>query len=378
MSADGPRVPRSSNTAALLNLLQQGAASQSEIAEHLDLNQASVSRIIQSLIAVGLVRARPGSSQGRGRPTTRFEVDPTSRSAIGVHLGRNKVHVGVTDLQGWCQFLVTEPRECESPERTLRQVAALVRRVSQHAPATIVGVGITATGEVDSRLGTIRSNLSLGWQDVQVVEPLTLELELPVTLDGVVRNVLAAELAYGSVGRDERALLVLSGDIVECGYTIPRSGILTRIVRGDLSHFMVPGLHRDRYGSLGEVGCNRILLSEAAARGLSVRTVPALLRAAREGHPVATDLLAARLRQITVAVRALADVLHPDVVILGGLTAGFPGSLDAVRAALADRFEPSAVRLPRAHDAPLISAPAALAIREALRLGTLGSMEQSA
>ncbi|OKH64934.1 hypothetical protein EB74_07945, partial [Mycobacterium sp. SWH-M5] len=77
-------------------------------------------------------------------------------------------------------------------------------------------------------------------------------------------------------------------------------------------------------------------------------TLPAVLRAARQGNEKAAELLADRARVLGEAVALLRDMLNPDELVVGGQAfTDYPEGMPLVEAAFAERsvLGPRDVRL---------------------------------
>ena len=62
--------------------------------------------------------------RGAGRPRTLVRLIPGARCAVGIHIGVDTVHVGVTDLFGELQaYRLAQQPESASPEQLLALAA---------------------------------------------------------------------------------------------------------------------------------------------------------------------------------------------------------------------------------------------------------------
>src|ERR1700712_2151299 len=102
MSSVRPLGPSSEHTrSAILDMVRSGGTvSRTELAEMSGLTATSITRVVKSLIADGLVvETGFGESTGGKRPSL-LELNPTGRFAVGVSLDSGRLTYVVTDLVG--------------------------------------------------------------------------------------------------------------------------------------------------------------------------------------------------------------------------------------------------------------------------------------
>ncbi|MFK0249156.1 ROK family protein [Amycolatopsis azurea] len=359
LSGSRPRQARQANTAAVLQLLvQRGPLARGDIAKELSLNHGSVSRILEPLLSVGVVRELVERSTGIGRPRVPVELDSSSRYAVGVHLGLERTTAGLIDLAGHCVRTHTEHRDPADSAATLRQAAELAAGMADSAPGPVLGVGVAVGGEVDLAAGRVVRNEVLGWENVRVADPVRERTGLDVVVDGNVSALLGAELTFGA-GLGRHSLLYLFvGNVAETGFLGSRSN---DVVQGGFGRVLVPRLTGGGHARFGECGTDVALLAAARDDGLAVTSLTDLIRLA-DTDPVASGLLKARSAQVALVADTVFDLMRPDMIILGGSGAPSDRWLETVR----DRVEmtpPQALARPRAPGDPLVVAAAGLVVR---------------
>jgi glucokinase len=237
----------------------------------------------------------------------------------------------------------------------LRGVRDDLGRFSQPPP---VGVGISAPGPVDPRLGMILDppNLGLTFHDIPLAARIEEALGLPVALDRDTQVAALAEGRFGAAaGCDDFLYLTVSTGV---GGAIVSGGRLLRGpdgTAGELGHLVVD-LHGPRCGC-GMPGHLEAIASgsgiarrarEAADRGESglladlVRERGAAF-GARDvaGAEDAGDAVAARIMDdgreaFAAACVSLTDVFNPTLIVVGGSLAAGQGDrlLGPARAAI--------------------------------------------
>ncbi|MFC3454812.1 ROK family protein [Amycolatopsis speibonae] len=372
LSGTRPRQARQANTAAVLQLLvQRGPLARGDIAKELSLNHGSVSRIIEPLLSAGVVRELAEQSAGVGRPRVPVELDSSSRYAVGVHLGLERTTAGLIDLAGHCVRTRAENRDPADSVATLRQAADLAAEMAGSAPGPVLGIGVTAGGEVDRETGRVVRNDVLGWTDVRVADPLRERTGLDVVVDGNVCALLGAELTFGAGLGQHNVSYLFVGNVAETGFlSRPADASSNGIIQGGFGRLLVPGLTDGGHARFGERGTDVALLAAARNAGLAVTSLTDLIRLA-DTDTVASGLLDARSAQVALVADTVYDLMRPDMIILGGSGAPSDRWLEAVR----DRVEttpPQALVRPRSRGNPLVAAAAGLVVRAFFTKGTAG------
>lgn len=183
-----------------------------------------------------------------------------------------------------------------------------------------------------------------------------------LALDG--HLTLEAEMAYGAAVGTEDAVLMAVGSGV--GGAIAVRGKVVNGRHGTAGSFgwlpgAVPAV-RPTHGSFEKTVGGRALESAAAVFG----SVPTLLKLASSGAPEAKTLVDSYAEQLGSGLAAVASILDPEVVILGGgLVKAFPQLQRPLTAAFRNQASPSVV------DTPLV--PAALGDRA----GAIGALHRA-
>ncbi|WP_125776200.1 ROK family transcriptional regulator [Antribacter gilvus] len=313
--------------------------SRADVAAATGLARATVSTLVDQLVASRLVQELPAVTGGRaGRPAV--PLVPAPRSVVGLGLEVNVDYLGarVLDLTGAVVAEHVEPGAFHDsdPATVLGRLGALaselVRQVADDG-MSVAGARLALPGLVDPRAGRLAVAPNLGWSSVEPV-PL-LGLSLPVEIANEAKLAALAELA----GPVPRSFLYVSGDVgIGAAIVLDRALFLgERGWSGEIGHVVV-----DPAGprcSCGAYGC----LEEYAGK-------EAILRGAGLGPDAPLgDLLTLLPGDGEAAVRAagralgsaLADFVNlVDVgtVVLGGLyTDLIPWLRDDVLAVLDER-----------------------------------------
>ena len=277
------------------------------------------------------------------------------RAAVGVDLGGTKIAGIVMRDDGE----VLETLEAPTPRTADDIVSALVDAIEDlRARGDVGAVGVGVAGMVDVEAGVLRFAPNLPLRELPLRAMLGKRLALPVVVDNDANVAGWGELRFGAArgARDVLAVTVGTG----IGGAIITDGRLYRGAHGfaaEIGHVIVePG------GPLcgcGNRGCweqvasgNAVtrLAREAAARepdgaiagaaGGAPATGLHVSAAARGGDPTALAIFAEVGRRLGEGLAGLANVLDPELIVVGGGVAE-EGELllDPARAAFWDTVE---------------------------------------
>jgi predicted NBD/HSP70 family sugar kinase len=329
---------RAHNLALVLRSIHDhGPCSRTQVAARTGLTRAGAGKIVEDLIARGLVRDLGvlGAAQV-GRPPAMLQVDGTAAACVGVEINRFHVATLVTDLNGREVYRARRSvDEGQSPERMLASVEGLLGptlAAARETCRTIGRVTLAAPGIVDPERGVVVDSPALGWRDVDLRERLAELVGCPVPAVGVDSIGSLATLAESRLAR-YRGVTSLAR--LETGVGIGSGYILHgRAQRGAVG--MAGTIGHCPVDPGGPVcACGRTGCLDAVA-GL-----PALLRAAapdlsRQDPGDAVDRVAELARRAAAQDRRalagiaevgtwlgrgatiLINVLDPEVLVLGG------------------------------------------------------------
>jgi predicted NBD/HSP70 family sugar kinase len=204
---------------------------------------------------------------------------------------------------------------------------------------------VAAGGVVDSATGYL-DHPRLGWTDAPVGPVLAESLALPVSVASHVDAMAGAELLLGSrrtAPQRSTSLYVYARETV--GYALSIGGKVHSPASGPGTIAGLPA-NSELLGGTGQlestVSDEAVLIAARKRRVIPAEgpasTMPAVLRAARQGNEQARELLAERARVLGEAVALLRDMLNPDDLVVGGQAfTEYPEGMSLVTAAYTDR-----------------------------------------
>lgn len=334
---------RRHNRAVVLEVVRTfGPVSKSDLARAARLSLVTVVEIVGQLTREGLVRnAGEGPSTG-GRPPMLVELDPQTRSAVGLEIGPRTVVAVVTDLNASIKVRVRKPsRMVEGPAAIAEQVEAVFEQILREAPEAAensLGVGVALPAPILDSNGRVFDPPSAPkWDGLDVPELISRNFDAPVLVDNDANARALGELLFGA-GRGASDMLyviahwgvggalVVDGDLRrgadggagEIGHTVievdgPRCGCGGY---GCLEAFAGrAGMTRRARHALKLAGRDR--LAGVEAEDLKVRHV---VEAALHGDWLAMRILEETGQYLGVGIANALNFLNPEVVVLGGST----------------------------------------------------------
>jgi predicted NBD/HSP70 family sugar kinase len=327
---------RATNLAVVLGYVRGHApCSRADIAAATGLNKATVSSLVGELIGRRLLRETGQTERRIGRPATMIVLDGSPYAAIGLSVGIDELHLLAVDLSG--QQLLSWHRAVRAgtPATVLAAVAAAVKRAQARVHddgKTVLGVTVGLPGLVDAS-GTVRVAPNLGWRDVAVRDTLRRTLGdpgYPVVVENDANLAVLAELRYGPYAGVQNLVYLTGGQGITAG--IVAAG---QLIRGGLGYAGEIGHVPVDLGNAGAGGpacaCGRRgCLESTASVGALLRRlgrspgddmaaeVDDVIRRARTQEPAVLAALRDVGRHLGHATSLLANILNPEVVILGG------------------------------------------------------------
>ncbi len=261
--------------------------------------------------------------------------------AAGVDVGGTKTHALALDVAGTVVAEVHRRTEGSGGRAVSASTAAVVRELADGAgvaPGAFVVVGVGIPGMVDADAGSVRHavNLGIDGAGVPLAAALAESFGVPVAVENDVNAATVG--AAGLLGADDLAYLSIGTGIAAGAVLDGRLRRGANGAAGEIGHLAV-----DPQGPVcacGQRGCLETVASGAAVArrwpGSGPSPFRSLLDAAATGDAEASALGDEVARYLADAVSALALLLDPEVIAVGGgaAEAGEP-LLDAVRGALA-------------------------------------------
>ncbi len=267
---------------------------------------------------------------------------PDDCQVVGVDLSASHVAAAVVCPDGRMEGLLERPFDRSRPATEVLSdvvVPAIIDCVdaANLSMSDIRGIGFCVPGTLRPEEGLCILSPILGWEDVQIVEPLRAATNIPTTIVQKVYASVQGERYFGA-GRDvDNFVSILIGTLAEGGIVI--GGELYRgdsDSAGEIGHITVdpdgasclcgnqgcleamaagPAIARMAADSI-KLGAQS-LLADWANDGEQI-TAEHVLRAAREGDALAIKIWEKVGSYLGLAISAVITIVNPRRIIMGG------------------------------------------------------------
>ncbi len=331
--------------------------SRADLARSMNMHRASISLLVNELLAEGLIFEGGTGDNHRGRKPTLLYIDSRELCVIGVDIRATRTFITVTDLLGRSLTDITSFATNKDPDQFIVELGTRIKRIfSEHQKmGACAGVGVVVPGMVDRVGGRLLNAPTLGWRNVHLREPLSAATGFPVHIENSGR---ACALAQVWATRGEATAL---GDVV---FVSVSDGIgVGVVVNGEVMH----GRHNiaGEFGhmplnvdgprcSCGATGCWEAYISNIATLsryfgrnpsdtkltsvGAPVFDIVDLIARARGGDGKALAALQSTARYLGLGLASIVNVIDPArIYISGEITVAWDLIEKNVRDALAER-----------------------------------------
>jgi glucokinase len=257
---------------------------------------------------------------------------------VGIDIGGTKVLAGVVDSTGVVvarERRLTHGHSVTAVEDTVVELVEAFIRTHD-----IAAVGIGAAGFVDATRSTVLFSPHLAWRDEPLRDAVMSRVRLPVVVDNDANTAALAETRFGAAAGHRLVLCVTLGTGI--GGALVIDNRLFRGVNGMAGEFghiqVVPDGHRCECGNRGcweQYASGNALVRDARELVLanspvahrlrdivdgdaSKLTGPLITQAARDGDPLALELLDDMGTWLGVGLAGMTAAFDPGCIIVGG------------------------------------------------------------
>lgn len=309
-------------------------ASRRQLADSTGLSLATIATICSTLLDAGLVTEISRQKAASGRPTSRLALNPRHGIVIGVDLAETYVHVESLNaaLEPVSSTELPLDTHLRSPSHIVSRVREAVATETARHDLPLLGVGVSAPGQVDQAGGTSIFAPNWDWHNVPLLGMLSETIDAPLYLDNPLKALVLAELWSNPRRGAQDFVIVNLGTGVGLGAALNGTILRGRTnSAGEWGHTVIVANGRQcRCGARGcleaYVGAGGILqtLRETAATSPVLHgddqtaTIAALAEAARAGDPGVADALEQTAHYLGIGLACIVNMLNPEVVVLGG------------------------------------------------------------
>ncbi|GFP27877.1 glucokinase [Candidatus Hakubella thermalkaliphila] len=344
LGVSGPRKMKEINAAIIADtIIRRSTISRSAISQETMLSPATVSTIVDGLIAKNLVmEVGDGESSGGRRPKL-LKFNFSSGCVIGVDVGGTNISGVVTNLRGEVLLRVKYPYVTSNGEGAINMLIRVIDELADgmrenDSSVVLQGIGIGVPGLVRPNSGIVALAVNLGWKNVPLRKIISDKFQLPTFVgndtdvaacgEALLRNektinnliyvtigtgigagiIIDRKLYQGShgwVGEIGHIQVVEDGLICKCG----KRGCLETVAAGPAIAGKALQYIRAGYGT-------KIL--ELVNGDLNQVTAEVVSTAASQGDEVGMAIISDAGALVGKTIAYFVNFLHPDVVVIGG------------------------------------------------------------
>jgi predicted NBD/HSP70 family sugar kinase len=324
---------REANELKLLHVIRdRQPISRADLVKATGLRPGTVSVVVNRLLRASVVYDGEAAPSSGGRPATYLQINAEKAYVVGISIGVQHTTYGVGDFNGRILNQRTMRTECDAAKFLTQlgnEIASQLK--SNFRRARMAGVGVSIPGLIDRVEGRLVRSPNLGWRDVPIASLLEGRLDLRVQVENDANAAALAELWYGpmEIWSAHCMLFVLIVEGVGIGTGLILNGevyVGSRIGLGGFGH--IPMDPKGPKCSCGSIGCWEALASDEATLARfavscenpakEVRSLHDLIALAESGDNCARQELVNTASLIGRGIKALAQGLAPDVVVIGG------------------------------------------------------------
>jgi predicted NBD/HSP70 family sugar kinase len=299
------------------HLMMHGPMGRSDIAVHLDMHNASVTKLVRELLLLGCLDEQDGQLTGRGRPIVPLTISGRAGYSAGAMVHPGWLELVLVDFAGTIMARHQEPFKSSDPRVFIERVDIRLRELALETNlmrSRFLGLGVAIPGAVTSVSSSHRWTVKWleGWREVEHPRFFEDVLGVPVWVEN--ESTLAGLADFhesGLMRRCSSAIALFVGHGVG-GSIISRRSILSGEYgnAGDLGR-LFPSLERPRPSGID-------LLKEINAAGGKLESLLHVDRCLETHADVIDAWIQRASDQLLTLAASGAAWLDPGAIIISG------------------------------------------------------------
>ena len=350
---------------------KNGELTKADLVAYTHYSRTKITTSIDSLLHKKYIIENQDTEYSGGRRSKTYSLNGGLGLVAGVDIGATSIDLAIADFSRKILTRHNEPALVrDGPIKILGRACSLLEKMIEDNGLNgehLRGIGVGVPGPVDFSLGTaVSPPIMPGWDHYPIIQ--TIQQWFPsanVVVDNDV-NVMALGEIHQGAGKGVRNLIFVKigtgiGAGIVCEGKIYRG---TSGCAGDIGHISL-----NKTGPIctcGNTGCLEALaggpaIADRAVRAAQAGNSPTLLKyyenggnqlraedvgsAAREGDPVAIEIIRESGQMIGDVLASLVNFYNPDMIIIGGGVSNLGNLLlSSIRQAVLNRSLPLATR----------------------------------
>ena len=327
----------------------EGEITRSEIIKKTKLSAPTVTRIIENLSQLNLIKTDSLGSSIGGRPPQLVQFNAKENYVIGIDIDGAFIRAVLSNLAGEFTFEIHIPNNFKQGfDAVMYQVGGLIEKLSARAiqkNLRLWGIGIAVSGMVNKNSGIVEYSPIFDWKNVDIPKALSNYTDLKIEIGNVVNLVALGELLYG-VGKKSSNFICInvgygigSGIIVDGKLFFGADGIA-----GEVGHIVVDR-NSKRKGSEGIYGTIEALSSGYAIADMAKEQAQfetssilnsmdsskidakCVFNAAKNGDQLSKEIIDMASGYLSIGIDTLIKLFNTEYVVIYGELMEYNNSL---------------------------------------------------
>ncbi|MBR4706556.1 MAG: ROK family transcriptional regulator [Pseudobutyrivibrio sp.] len=319
---------------AIVRILQQKEiCSRAEVAKMMGLTQASITKLVGSLIDMGIV-SEVGIVKGNGnRRSIGLRLNAEKNLVIGVKFSRHVFAIGVFDISG--KLYTQQETEYSLTDFAEDVIASMKSQIHELLKKyeNVVAIGLAVPGPYLRKEGTIAMVTRMpNWSTVNFIDEFKHEFDKPVFIEQDANAGALAEWWFGNHGRPLNSLAYfLAGEGVGSGIVDHDRLLLGNLgIASEIGHISID--YKGPVCECGNRGCLELYSSTMALLKKAEKELPQLFEkpyenrteachrifdAARAGDKKALKLVEEIAEYLGYGCVTLINAYDPEIIVIG-------------------------------------------------------------
>ncbi len=340
------------NISIIFNYLRENEPiSRAKISKDLNISAPAVSRVIEKLIGDGYVVETEKAETKSGKKPTLLEINSRKGFVIGIDLGKEKLKVALTNLNGktierYKGFKISNNKDIgEKLIIEIRNILNKWDKKSNLNKNTLKAICVGIPADIDIETGRIIAAPLYGnWKDLNLKEILGSEFNIPVYIENDVNLSALGEKHYGEgksfkdfifveISNGIGAGIVIDnhlfrgslGSAGEVGFTIINADNLGFKVKnkGFLEKFA--SVERIKKKAIREIRNGRkTIITEMVKNDIEKIEPYMVCEATTRGDELANNIICEMVIFLSIGIINLILIINPQIIVIGGDICNLP------------------------------------------------------
>ena len=322
-------------------VIEMGPISRIKISKQLKISRPTTSAYISDLIKDGLIEeiGKGESSPSGGKKAVLLQFKRKAGYILGVMIGVKTIRIALTDLGSNIIEIIKIPtEEWFGPDAVIDKLVKNLKKIisiSKINKEKIIGIGIGATGLVDSKKGLVIFSPNLnGWNNIKLKEIVEEKTGISTFIENECRVQAIAEKKYGLAKNVNNFVCVETGIGIGTGVFIDNKLMVgDKGMAGEVGH-IITNLAGNRKCHCGNVGCLETLCSISSLiedimadikksgrfsdYGSSRLEPENLYRLYEKGNEIVTRNVEKNAEYLGIGVSNTIKMFNPELIIIHG------------------------------------------------------------